>query len=387
MRDYRFRWLKVDTPMTRKKSRKKPSKRQRKGRPERGFDFGVSRRAVLASGAEVVSELFTATVQGCGYGLVRHEDLGNIPEIALAAVNGDPLKRALIALNAWDAAEGDDGFDLQFVFLNDGGYLLGIAPNASIIRNKMRGSDRLFEPIVTGPMFIKGMTSRQPFLSTFRTYIETNTIAPFMFSGLQWTSPLTAPQTVAGMPQILKFAARFTDEDAVTEGSFAEAMVAVSRGTVRTLIRKGRRLMRSPPGDSSEVPRRREAQIQRHFPATFWRLSGASAVADFRARYASLPISESQVIQAYVNLLLSNEIVGNFHYKGIGRAHLSQIIHLKVSDRFELADSSPVPAFSDELVLKQIVLDGISLLQELGLKAKSSVPEQVLKLLDRNGLV
>jgi hypothetical protein len=94
---------------------------------------------------------------------------GTIPEIFLAAVNPEPLKRALTALKDWDSADGDDGFDLEFVFLNDGGYLLGIAPNATIIQNRLRGSDRLFEPIVTGPPFIKGMDTREPFLDEFRT--------------------------------------------------------------------------------------------------------------------------------------------------------------------------------------------------------------------------
>lgn len=369
-----------------RRSVQKPSKQKRKTQPERGYDFGVTRRSILVSGAEVVSDLFAATVQGCAYGSVRHPVLGEIPEIFLAAAHVEPLKRALAGLGAWDSADGDDGFDLHFLFLNDGGYLLGIAPNSVIIRNKIGGSDRMFEPLVTGPLFIKGMTTRQSFLSTFRAYIETGAITPFMFSGLQWTDPFTAPATVAGMHQILKFTARFAEEGGVTAGSFGEAMLSVYRGTVRRLIRKGRTFMRSASKTFTDVPRRRAAQLQRHFPVTVWRLSHAGTVADFRARHPSLPISSSQVLQAFVNLAISTEIIGDFHYRGIGRAHLSDAIHAKVSGRFELAGSSAGPTLGDEQVLRQIVLDGISLLQELGLKVKHSTPEHVLKLVDRHGL-
>jgi len=370
-----------------KKRRRQSAKQAKKGRPERGFDFGVTRRAILVSGVDVVSALFAATVQGCAYGSIRHPELGELPEISLVAVHGEPLKRALTALSAWDSAEGDDGFDLEIVLLNDGGYLLGIAPNSDVIRNKIRGSDRLSEPIVGGPLFIKGMTTRQPFLSTFREYIETNAIAPFVFSGLQWTHPSTAPEAIAGMPRILKFATRFTDEDGVTEGSFPEAMLGVrDRGTARKLIRKGRRFMRSAPVDSSAIPGRREDQIQRHFPATCWRLLDTNTIADFRARHASLPISESQAIQAFVNLTLSTEICGAFHYKGISRSDLPQIVHAKINERFELADSSPLPVFDDERLLKQIVLDGVSLLEEVGQKPKRPSPIELIEILDRKGL-
>lgn len=372
--------------MSGKKRRRHAAKQAKKGRPERGFDFGISRRAVLVSGVDVVSELFAATVQGCGYGTIRHPELGEIPEISLAAVHGEPLKRALSALSAWDSAEGDDGFDLEIVFLDDGGYLLGLAPNAAVIRNKMRGSDRLSEPIVSGPMFIKGMTTRQPFLSSFREYIETSVVAPFMFSGLQWSHPSTAPQVIAGMPRILKFRARFTDEGGATEGSFAEAMLGVYGGAARKLIRKGRNFMRSAPVDLAAVSSRREDQIRRHFPVTYWRLLDANTVADFRARHVSLPISVSQVVQAFVNLALSHEICGAFHYRGISRKDLPQVIHAWIGNRFEQADLAPAPTFDDEVVLRQIILDGVSLLEEVGEKPKKPSSVELLEALNRKGL-
>ena len=172
--------------MNRKNARQKRARRLKKGRAERGFDFGVRHRAMLISGVDVISELFAATVQGCGYGEIRHPDLGMIPEIFLAAEQPEPLKRALAALSNWDSAEGDDGFELDFVFLEDEGYLLGIAPNTTIIQNKLRGSDRLFEPIVTGPLFIKGMNTRHPLLLKFREYCK-NVFSPFLFSGARIT--------------------------------------------------------------------------------------------------------------------------------------------------------------------------------------------------------
>ena len=374
--------------MGRKKPSKSAQRSAKKGRPERGFDFGVTRRANLISGVEMISDLLEAKVQGCGYRLFRHPQLGEIPEISLAAEHGEPLKRALTALSGWDAAEGDDGFDLEFLFLNDGAYLLGLAPNAAVISNRLRRSDRLFEPIVSGPMFIKGMTTRQRFLSDFRDYIETATIAPFTFSGVQWTSPLTQPQGVAGMPQILKFSARFADEDTVARGTFAEAMLATCRGTLGKLRRRQRDadLWQPDRKEPARIPRQREDQIRRHFPATFWRLSGSSTVDRFKLRHAKLRIAESQVIQGVINLALSSEIVGKFHYVGVSRKDLPSVIQIALRERFESADSKDLPAFDDDLLLKQIVLDGKAVLEALDLKPKKATTESLLNVIARQGL-
>ena len=374
--------------MRRKKPSKSAQRSAKKRRPEHGFDFGVARPAILISGVEMVSDLFEAKILGCAYGLFRYPKLGEIPEISLTAEHGEPLKRALTALSGWDAAEGDDGFDLQFLFLNDGGYLLGLAPNTAVIRNKLRGADRLFEAIVSGPLFIKGMTTRQPFLSDFRDYIETNTIAPFTFSGMQWASPLTPPQGVAGMPQILKFAARFADEDAVAGGTFAEAMLATRRGTLGKLRRRQRDadLWQPDRKEPARIPRQREDQIRRHFPATFWRLSGSSTVDRFRLRHTKLRISESQVIQGVINLALSSEIVAKFHYVGVSRKDLPSVIQSALRERFELADSREPPVFDDDLLLKQIVLDGKAVLEALDLKPKKATAESLLNVIARQGL-
>ena len=374
--------------MRRKKPSKSAQRSAKTGRSERGFDFGVARLEILISGVEINSDLLEANVQGCGYGPFRHPKLGEIPAISLTAEHGEPLKRALTALSGWDAAEGDDGFNLEFLFLNDGGYLLGLAPNAAVIRNSLRRSDRLFQPIVSGPIFIKGMTTRHPFLSDFRDYIETNTIAPFTFSGALLTGPLTPPQGVAGMPQILKFSARFADEDTVVRGTLAEAMLCVRRGTLGKALRRQRDadLWQPDRKEPARIPRQREDQMRRHFPATFWRLSGSSTVDGFMLRHAMLQISEAQVIQGLINLALSNEIVGRRHYVGVSRKDLPFVVQGALRERFELADSKDPPVFDDDLLLKQIFLDGKAMLEALNLKPKKATTESVLNMISREGL-
>ena len=372
--------------------RKKPSKPAQRsaktGRSERGFDFGVARLAMLISGVEMNSDLLEANVQGCGYGLFRHPKLGEIREISLTAEHAEPLKRALTALSGWDAAEGDDGFSLEFLFLNDGGYLLGLAPNAAVIRNRLRGSDRLLQPIVSGPIFIKGMTTRHPFLSDFRDYIETTTISPFTFSGAQQSDPLPLLHGVAGMPHILKFSARFTDEDTVARGTLAEIMLCTRHGTVEKVLRRQRDadLWQPDRKEPARIPRQRQDQIRRHFPVTFWRLSGSSTVDRFRLRHAKLQISEAQVIQGLINLALSNEIVGRCHYVGVSRKDLPSVVQSALRERFESADSKDLPVFDDDLLLKQIFLDGKAMLEALDSKPKKATTESVQTVIAREGL-
>ena len=373
----------------RRKKPSKPAQRSAKtGRSERGFDFGVTRLAILISGVEMNFDLSEANVQGCAYSLFRHPKLGEIPEISLTAEHGEPLKRALTVLSGWDAAEGDDGFNLEFLFLNDGGYLLGLAPDAAVIRNRLRGSDRLLQPIVSGPIFIKGMTTLHPFLSDFREYIETTTITPFAFSGAQQTGPLTPPQGVVGMPQILKFSARFADEDTVVRGTLAEAMLCTRRGTLGKMRQRQRDtdLWQPDRKEPARIPHQREDQIRRHFPATFWRLSGSSTVDRFRLRHAMLQISEAQVIQGLINLALSNEIVGRCHYVGVPRKDLPSVVQSALRERFESADSKDLPVFDDDLLLKQIFLDGKAMLEALDLKPKKATTESVLNVIAREGL-
>ena len=374
--------------MKRKKPSKPAQRSAKTGRSEHGFDFGVTRLAILFSGIEMNSDLLEANVQGCAYGPFRHPQLGEIPEISLTAEHGEPLKRALTALSEWDAAEGDDGFNLELLFLNDGGYLLGLAPNAAVIRNRLRGSDRFLQPIVSGPLFIKGMTTRNPFLSDFRAYIETTTITPFTFSGVQQTGPLTPPQGVAGMPQILKFSARFADEDTVARGTFAETMLCTRRGTLGKVLRRQRDadLWQPDRNEPARIPRQREDQIRRHFPVTFWRLSGSSTVDRFRLRNAMLRISEAQAIQGLINLALSNEIVGTCHYVGVSRKDLPSVVQSALRERFESADSKDLPVFDDDLLLKQIFLDGKAMLEALDLKPKKATTQSVLNVIAREGL-
>ena len=62
------------------------------------------------------------------------------------------------------------------------------------------------------------------------------------------------------------------------------------------------------------------------------------------------------------------------------------MIQSALRERFELADSREPPVFDDDLLLKQIVLDGKAVLGALDLKPKKATAESLLNVIARQGL-
>jgi hypothetical protein len=291
--------------------RRKNRQRRRHVRPKvrlNGFDFGIDQFFMLVSDFHFNNLLHDASIGGCAYGLSHSNEVrGTVPTISLGARKIEPLKRAFEILSSWDRRPGDDGFNLEFILLKSGGYLITISPEFEALRNRIARSDRFFAPLGVNVSWIFELSSQGPWIPQFRKYVD-RPISPFIFTGCEFISADKPVRHLPDVPEVLKFQAQFSDEAEGTLSSFASAILE-RRGRQRDVRERGP-LPSRPKQTPHEIRDRRAEQLRRHFPVTTYRLSNMGGFEEFRTRNPGLNVSDWQYQQAYCNVALSTAITG-----------------------------------------------------------------------------
>jgi hypothetical protein len=370
-----------------KKQKKKRKKRQRVRSQPRlsGFDFGIDQFFMLVSDFEFSNLLHDANISGCAYGLSYNEDVRDtVPMISLGARKIDPLKRALEILRGWDPRSGDDGFNLEFILLRSGGYLVAISPDFEALRNRIAQSDRFFAPLGLNVSWMYEFSRQGPWISDFRRYVN-RPVGPFIFTGCELVSADKPPRHVPGLPTILKFQAQFSDEGAASQNTFARAIL--ERRTSRGRHGDRGRVPPRPKQTPEAIRSRRSEQLRRHFPVTLRRLDGQHALEGFKSRNASLNLKEWQYQQACCNVVLSIEMTGQPHYSGFSGRELVGAVGQRLIDRIELANMPSLPSVSDNVLIAQVVLDGEYLLKERECRDIPRSPAELIGKIAAEGLL
>jgi len=344
-----------------------------------------------------MSALSGADIFGCAYGYMYSKELqANVPYIGLVGSNGERLAEAFQEFQRWTSDSQTEAVNLTFVFLEEGGYLIGVGPRQDALRRTLGYADSVRDPMFVSGAWIKKFDTATSAVKSFRKYHEGHLVAPFVFSAGSHPpskSPLGADMNlirpVPGAPDIVKFRATFTDEANAEEHTEAGMILGVHRASENDDSTVGHRKHPSRKSAPADYFRRRALSLRRHFPVTVERIRKLHAHSEIIEALGTSGFRAWQCEQAICNLVLSASMCGGvFHYLPIRRGHLGNEISAALQNRFEEADGTVIlESLTPALLQAQVVLDAVSLLAESGANPKRDEPELLQRLLAQRSLL
>jgi len=339
-----------------------------------GYDYGCMPYAMAVGSIDFPRHLSDASVGGVAYGGAWSDVIGNvIPTISLVSQKGDELAKAFDEFNAWSKATDPDSLEISFVFRKNGGYVLAISAERRRLERRCLGFHRTHKPVIFTPAWFKRLDTVNPLLLDFRKYCTTQ-IAPFLFDGVVYDGPLDAwrgsgeskpsgLQPITGLEPLLKFEAKFIDEDQVNPNSIA--WLALNTGNLQpSKLPSG-----PPPRSPAEIAEQRVKMLSCHFPVTLERVRRNLALLDSIFHLTSEDIRVWQIEQAICNLVLSSDTRRNSQFGSLSSQSAEQTFLKVIDSRHEIADGGDIPLFKVIDIRKQIVADANALLRYLGEKS------------------
>jgi hypothetical protein len=345
-------------------AKRKKSRTKAKVRPgatnlrERGLDLGDQMRVMAVSDIEFNQALRDAGVFGCAYGLERIEGMSQpIPAITLIGERPEGFIRAFEHFERWGCLEDGDAVDVQMLLKGDGTYELWIGPETQRALYRTIPRADLYQAMALNVSWVKRFDSTHEAVRDLKRHCE---------SGLRPVAIMAAtgdPGDLSGRRLRLlkewngfvKFELRIIDEkDAPGDPRFAPRDKPANRdaASVDEL---------SP----AETCRRRNKTLDLAFPLSRERVRRSELTGRVRVLPGYSEVSEVQVVQAAVNLMLSDQLVpGDRHYSRIS-GDWRQKIWQAVADVSEVADGMHQPSSQPpEHVARQVALDVACMLRK-----------------------
>ena len=298
----------------------------------------------------------------------------------------------------------DDAVEMTIVFLNEGGYLLGLNADVERTVSLLRLQDPFSDPLVTMATWIKEMDTRNPFLDAFKKGLD-HLVTPFMLDGATVSvkglvSSAYRPsdvQHVEGIRPLLKLECTMIVEDAVSPKSVANIMLLTHRGKIpeKDTTLNGKPLPETAPTrkrlllSSDTIRSRRHRILEQNFPITLARFRNSKYCQVLCNKLAKMDLRTWQVEQAVCNLVLGKEISPQQpHYGSFSAGKFGQKIAEAVRNRFEIADASDdLKWITQEEITKQVRLDIAALLGALDSPSKGHDLKVLLAELAEKGLL
>lgn len=356
-----------------RKTRDKGKGRDRHG--PKGFDFGIDEKIALIGAIDFNASLRRAGIFGCAYGVTFDKSLGReMPIISLVGTDQTALEEAFREFRRWDDTTHGDALDLTFVFLKNGGYLIGISPTTEYLDKRFFSMDLIHGPIYSLLTWVKPIDTRSIGIEQIRDYKRKHFISPILFGGT--THKVLEPKAKVdhhdlspiAVDPLLKFRATFIDEDDVkphtVPGIVLDASQAISR---KSWIPKD--WPKPPVSGPSEFVERRSRFLTKRFPVTIERMRLFSAYQQLLRPLVEAGIRTWQCEQALCNLVLSHRLcAGKFHYTQISFSNLKDAIFSGLRNHVEMADGFEgiPPLLTADLIRRQVSLDSEFLLRHCG---------------------
>lgn len=337
-----------------KKNRKKLTFKTPSVQSERGFDFGFRMRVMSVPDIEFNQALRDAEIIGCAYGFHPIEGTSqHIPCITLVGSNITAFDRAYQCFKRWGCEEDGDVLDVDLLLKSDGSYEIWIGPEINQLLYRTIPQAELFESLSMNMSWIKPIDSTNKMLHEMKNYCKSQ-FHPVLISAAigdpkNRTSLHLAP--VPGWKGILKFNLHIIEQSDVPEDprfAFIEERAA----------RKQKKNMPLPQLTPDELCQRRIKAIDTAFPVSRERVRRSSLLQDVHNFAGFEKVTEIQVVQGAINLMISGELVqGDKHYQQMKGDVVESIWHV-IASRVELADGACKPADQHpSLVARQIELD------------------------------
>ncbi|RVA55367.1 hypothetical protein EN933_08480 [Mesorhizobium sp. M7A.F.Ca.US.001.01.1.1] len=357
----------------------------------KGFDFGTPALYVRTFDPEWINHLTKSGVVGCAYGWANAPSLrARIPTLSLVVRDEVLAKKAFDEFAKWAEHSDDDAVELTIVFLNSGGYLLGLSPEPSR-RSARTIVPALFDPLVMFEAWIKTLDTTSAPVRDLETYSK-GLVAPIMLDAVSLPPGVTQLSTavsfkpVAEIKPFLKFSSTFVSEDSKDISLAAEMILEThrNRGTPRRAPSMGRK---NPFSKSKHWVQKRRAVLREMFPISLFRARNSGLVSKVEEKLSRHKLSGWQIEQAICNLVLS-ERIGNKrkHYENLEHRKLLDAIVAVAPTYVEDADGADtMAAITADDVVSQLRLDVAYLIDFLGEQMRDTRLGAQLAVLKRRG--
>jgi len=334
-----------------RRSRKKYTPKAPSSNRYRGFDFGHLMRTMSVPDFEFNQSLRDAGIFGCAYGFHPVDGLSHpIPSITLIGTNIAAFERAYQAFQRWGCEEDGDVVDVELLLKSDGSYNIWISPEINHLLFRTIPQSNLFETLAMNVSWVKTLDSTHEMVRQLKRYCESK-IHPVVIAaaiGNQCNPSIQQLKPVPGWKNILKFGLRIIEQSEAPE-DFHFAPIS------ERFSPKHEKIKSPTPEDMCQ---RRIKTLDIAFPVSRERVRRSSLLLDIRCLPGFEKVTETQVIQAAINLMLSGSLVpGDKHYSKVTGDVEKTIWHL-IASRVELADGVLKPADQNpSMVARQIELD------------------------------
>jgi hypothetical protein len=342
--------------MSKKKGGRSKKRTKALSNPGVGLELGAIPRVLLASDSvfDFNRQLVEANVYGFAYGFDRVEGYPSpVPCLSLIAEKPAHLELAFKYFEHWGSQVDGDSVDMTIVLRKSGTYLLGIQPNAERMIYRLVKDTALAETIYPGMTWIKTVDTTNPILWDWKEHLESKML-PIVVHAATAQAIRGIPQTetvqpIVGAPSFTKFGLVIVSEDEEPDHWFFD-IISQSRGE------KPRR-RKAPKNAPSFVAAARRRLIDTVFPVTRERVRRRNLGSECRAILGSDLVSDAQVEQAAINVMLSQEWCnGAEHFVGMKDVH--EQWWKRLQQRVEIAGSkNAVEEMDAEIVAKQVQLD------------------------------
>ena len=271
----------------------------------KGFDLGLRRVAIGVIGPEFANNLHDAGVDACAYGVAHIPSLGgNLPTISLVGRIAEPLRAAFDHFHRYAERFGGDAISIDFLLLKSGGYVMGLGPSKRVLRALLK--TRFLDPLYMGVTWTKRFDTLNPQLLRIRSYLESQALAPFVFSAcifgesgatdtqqaevlhggsiaqdaldafVESESGLFLPrqhaekaagsaiEPIDGLQELIKFEARFVEEEHANEKPWSSMLLRIAQEDSNNTPEN--RELPPPPEDTPEdIVKRREKVLELYY--------------------------------------------------------------------------------------------------------------------------
>lgn len=336
----------------RAKKRETPVQKSVAKNAERGFDFGHQQRVMAMPSTDFNQALRDAEVIGCAYGYCKVDGMPQpVPSITLVGRNSSAFVRAYECFASWGCQEDGDVVDVDLLLQPDGGYDLWIGSEIERSLYRTIPQADLYDPIVVCVSWRKHFDTTNEMVHTIKQYCETGLHPVVISAAIGDPKNPTSLQIkpVTEWQNILKFRLGIIENSK----SLMHARFAYSNEKITQ--KQGR-----PPHQESpeDICRRRTRTLDSAFPVSRERVRRSSLVQEVRKLNGFEDVSETQVVQGAINLMISDVLVpGDKHYRQV-RGDYSKAIWHAIESRIEIVDWTRRPADQEpSIVAHQIELD------------------------------
>lgn len=334
-----------------KRSKKKSKDRTSTQQVERGFDFGDRKHIIALADISFQQALSDAQIVACGYGYHQPTGFpGPIPALTLLATHEEPLRQAFEEFRRWGCEHDGDVVDMNILLKKDGTYELRVSPETDRAMFRLVRQADLYHPLMVHAWWVKPFDSTHPMLRDLKRYTDGALHPISVWAGMAPESLNPADiKHIDGLPEFIKFDLQIIDE---------ESVVGDPRFAFRNKGRKRPRGLPSPKPTPEDLCLGRRKMFDLAFPVSRERVRRSGLVEEVRTLPIFETVSETQVVQAAINLILSNELVGgDRHYTKAGQ-DLQTEIWKHIDKRLEMATGENLGTEIDaSAVAHQLELD------------------------------